>query len=102
MTSILLDDLPLTYRHVVFIAARLGYRYLWIDSLCVIQDSESDWERESSLMGDIYRGNVCIIAAFSAKDSHGGCFVNRNPLSYMPCRLSNIPPVVADGQWLFR
>ena len=31
-----------------------GVRYLWIDSLCIVQDSVVDWRRESAIMGEIY------------------------------------------------
>jgi hypothetical protein len=95
--------LPLTFRDAITITRRLGYRYLWIDSLCIIQDSARDWERESSIMGDIYRGSDCTISALGAKDSHGGCFTTRNPLRFRPCRLTgeaNKEALVARGATL--
>jgi len=52
-------------------------KYLWIDSLCIIQDSKSDWEIESAKMGQIYRGSTITIAATSATDSRDGCFVEK-------------------------
>src|SRR5450755_2564024 len=42
-TGIPVGRLPNTFRHAVSITRRLGFRYLWIDSLCIIQDSEGDW-----------------------------------------------------------
>lgn len=84
-TGFALEKLPLTFQDAVIITKRLGFRYLWIDSLCIIQDSALDWKFESSIMGDIYRGSVCTIAALAATDSHGGCFMNRNPLMFAPC-----------------
>lgn len=43
------DKLPKTFRHAINIARRLGVRYLWIDAICIIQDSEfeENWLRES-------------------------------------------------------
>jgi hypothetical protein len=38
------------FQHAISITRRLGYRYLWIDSLCIIQDSAEDWARESAQM----------------------------------------------------
>jgi hypothetical protein len=40
------DDLPSTFRDAVLMAWYIGCRYLWIDSLCVIQDDNDDWEIE--------------------------------------------------------
>lgn len=85
--SIPFDSLPLTFQHAVTITRTLGFRYLWIDTLCIIQDSEQDWIEQSAIMGAIYRGGACNIAATSSKDSRGGCFVTRNPLLYTPCNL---------------
>lgn len=86
-TVIHLHELPKTFRRAVSITRELGYRYLWIDSLCIIQDSEEDWKRESVRMGDIYRNSTCCIAAVASDDDDGGCFFSRNPLAYFPCRL---------------
>jgi hypothetical protein len=41
--------LPTTFRDAVTITLGLGYRLLWIDSLCIIQDSKSDWEERQVL-----------------------------------------------------
>src|SRR5205809_2185875 len=46
-TSINLGSLPKTFKDAIEIANRMGVRYLWIDSLCVIQDDE-DCRRESA------------------------------------------------------
>jgi len=67
--SVDLQALPNTFRDAITLTTRLGYSYLWIDSLCIYQDSERDWERESSKMGDIYRNAVLTIAASSSKSS---------------------------------
>ena len=43
--------LPLTFRQAISITLRLGEKYIWIDSLCIIQDSVQDWMKESQTMG---------------------------------------------------
>jgi len=68
-------DLPKTFQDAVIISRQLRIQYLWIDALCIIQDSVEDWEVESSRMADIYRNSYLTIAATSAKDSKEGCFV---------------------------
>ncbi|KAG4432730.1 hypothetical protein IFR05_011786 [Cadophora sp. M221] len=61
----------------VKITRRLGVRYLWIDTLCIIQDSHSDWSVEAYDMAKIYRNAILTIAAASASDHSEGCFSNR-------------------------
>ena len=51
---------------------QLGIRYLWVDSLCIIQDSAKDWEAESSQMTDIYGGATITIFADGAADDNAG------------------------------
>lgn len=46
-TGISLADLPHTFQDAIHVTRKLGHGYLWIDSLCIIQDSRSDWARES-------------------------------------------------------
>ncbi|KAH7625330.1 hypothetical protein B0T09DRAFT_361305 [Sordaria sp. MPI-SDFR-AT-0083] len=46
--------LPQTFADAVWVTRELGIRYLWINSLCIIQDSPSDWDAESQQMGSIY------------------------------------------------
>jgi hypothetical protein len=72
--GIRLTALPKTFRDAVVLARKLGLRYLWIDSLCIIQDSSEDWQIESSKMADIYHNSFVTIAAISSPDSRGGCF----------------------------
>lgn len=59
------SKLSTTFQDAARIALNLGLRYLWIDALCIIQDSALDWERESSRMGDVYAGSTVTLAAES-------------------------------------
>ncbi|KUI72547.1 hypothetical protein VM1G_08286 [Cytospora mali] len=65
-----------TFRDAVDIVRELGQSYVWIDSLCIIQDDEEDWAREAALMADVYRESFCTISAHSSKDGDGGCRVD--------------------------
>lgn len=71
-----MSDLPKTCRDAVIIARAIGLQYLWIDSLCIIQDSKDDWEKEAALMGNIYSNAVVTIAALDSPDSDTGLFVS--------------------------
>jgi hypothetical protein len=67
--------LPATFRDAITVSRRLGIRYIWIDSLCIIQDSPADWARESAKMADIYANSYLTIAAASSKDGAGGLYL---------------------------
>lgn len=71
------SSLPRTFQDAIEIAEGLDIRYLWIDSLCIIQDDTDDWERESSRMASIYANTYLNIAATSSGSSDGGCFKPR-------------------------
>jgi hypothetical protein len=81
------EELPLTFQHAIIVTRNLGYRYLWIDSLCIVQDSTDDWKMESAIMGDIYSGCDCSISAMASRDGSGGLFVAQNPLRHLTCTI---------------
>ncbi|ROV90496.1 hypothetical protein VMCG_09832 [Cytospora schulzeri] len=70
------EALSRTFREAVAISRDLGQSYLWIDSLCIVQDDGDDWAREAALMAEVYRESFCTIAAHSARDGDDGCRVN--------------------------
>ncbi|TLD31650.1 hypothetical protein PspLS_01820 [Pyricularia sp. CBS 133598] len=82
------DRLPKTFRDAVESTLRLGHQYIWIDSLCIVQDSAEDWAQQSAIMGQIYRNSVCTIAATASSNSLEGCFVQCKPLSHHDCRMT--------------
>jgi hypothetical protein len=57
-----LRDLPQTYREAVHITRKLGVRFLWIDSLCIIQDGRLDWASECGRMEEVFASAYCTIA----------------------------------------
>lgn len=68
--------LPQTYIDAVNVCRALGVHYLWIDALCIIQDSREDWERESARMSAIYAGSLLTVAAASSSSAAEG-FIRR-------------------------
>jgi Heterokaryon incompatibility protein (HET) len=81
------EALPKTLRDAVHITRWFGIRRLWIDSLCIIQDSVEDWNNESKDMAKIYQHSYLNIAALKASKSREGCFALRDPLLWQPCDL---------------
>lgn len=78
------DDLPKTFQDAIVFCRSLGVTYIWIDSLCIVQDDDDDWASESAKMGLIYAGAIFTIAAMASKDGNGGCFRtdDRKPLEF--------------------
>lgn len=70
-------DLPRNFADAARVCLRLGIPYLWIDSLCIIQDSADDWKREAVKMHLVYRHAVVTIVATSATSTHDG-FLDRD------------------------
>ncbi|KEY72507.1 hypothetical protein S7711_10184 [Stachybotrys chartarum IBT 7711] len=66
------SDLPQTFQDAVWMTHALGYRRLWIDSLCIKQDDVEDWKRESATMHTVYRNAVIAISATRAANSSEG------------------------------
>ena len=69
---VVFEQLPLTYRDAVTVTLMLGYRYLWIDALCIQQDSAADWEAESLKMDLYYGGSAVTICVDSAESLEAG------------------------------
>lgn len=87
LQNVPVHDLPRTFQDAVDITLRLGYRYLWVDALCILQDDTEDWSTEAQAMGYIYGNSVCTIAALAAPDSSSGCYGMRSPLAHLPCKI---------------
>jgi hypothetical protein len=64
--GILLSQLPRTFQDAVNVTHRLGFRYLWIDSLCIIQDDEDDWTKEAARMCSVYQNAALVLGASAA------------------------------------
>lgn len=63
-----------TYKDAILVARSLGLAYIWIDSMCIIQDDDGDWDREAATMSAVYGGSSLNIAATAAPDGTFGCF----------------------------
>jgi hypothetical protein len=87
-TPLSLASLPQIFRDAVKIARWMKADYIWIDALCIIQDSPSDWATESSKMYQYYTNTYCNIAATSAEPGKG-CFTSRH--------ISTVKPYVIDN-----
>ncbi|KAF2395771.1 HET-domain-containing protein [Trichodelitschia bisporula] len=67
-----LETLPQTIHHAIYVTLSLGLSYLWIDCLCIVQDSIPDKTREIGQMPRVYKGAYVTIAAAVAANPHEG------------------------------
>jgi hypothetical protein len=73
------DLLPQTFQDAIDFVRRLGQRYLWIDSLCILQDDRDDWDEQSVKMAEIYENSYLTLAASWASDCTGGLYHKDSP-----------------------
>lgn len=68
------QELSNTFRDAILLTRRLGVDFIWIDSLCIVQDDLEDWEIESANMASIYNNSYLTIAATKSRDGSGGFY----------------------------
>ena len=83
-TGLPLESLPNTYVDAIHVTAQLGIRYIWIDALCIIQDSQHDWRSEASTMQAVYRNSYLTISAVAGAHANSGLFYSRDPAKVQP------------------
>jgi hypothetical protein len=94
-----MEGLPKTIRDAITATRQLGYRFLWVDALCIIQDSASDKAEEISKMSEIYSKSVVTISAEDSKDGNEG-FLRALPADVSGNKefAQSIPYLDADGK----
>jgi hypothetical protein len=88
--------LPKTFRDAIDITRLLKIRYLWIDSLCIIQDDGSDWGRESLVMGTYYLRAHLVISASRASSDDEGFLSEREPSHAISIGISMAPGIAGS------
>lgn len=100
--EIKMSDMPPTFRDAVIVCRALEIRYLWIDSLCIVQDSDEDWEWHCSEMNAIYGQSFLTISAAGSKDSQGGLLMQKVPPDRLWCtfRPSDCPGEIQVAEYI--
>jgi hypothetical protein len=75
------ETLPVTYQNAFNVLLFLDIKYIWIDSLCIIQDQNSgeDWNQEAETMMKVYQKAFLNLAATRSENSDMGLFAERDP-----------------------
>ncbi|KAJ9632025.1 hypothetical protein H2203_000426 [Taxawa tesnikishii (nom. ined.)] len=90
--GIIISELPETIQDAIAIARGLAVPYLWVDSLCIIQEDAEDWPRESSTMGDTYSNAFLTIGADCAESATSKIIRNRQWSNLRYCQQFRLGP----------
>lgn len=91
-----LHQLPKVLLDVIVVAQALGIRYVWVDTLCIMQNNEEDWKKEAAMMWEVYSNAYLNIAATASSNSTQGLFRERTPFTTKACSAT-----VREGHSLF-
>ena len=81
--GILISELPQTIQDAIRVTQSLGVRFLWVDSLCIIQDDPQDMAKELSMMPDYYENSLVTICAASSSSCVQGFLQPRKTPEYL-------------------
>ena len=81
------EQLPQSIQDAIFVARGLRIQFLWVDSLCILQDSATDKATEIGKMRTIFRNSTVTIAAASARTVYDGFLEPRIPPTACKLRL---------------
>ncbi|OAK94884.1 HET-domain-containing protein [Phaeosphaeriaceae sp. SRC1lsM3a] len=90
------DQIPATFRDAFAVTKALGFRYIWIDALCILQDDFQDLQIELGRMGEIYQCSTITIFASKGGSTDSGLFTKRDGQLYKPCN-TVIKQALKDG-----
>jgi hypothetical protein len=82
--SLPVEKLTRTFQDALFATNELGFEYIWIDSLCILQDNIDDWRREAPLMGEVYKNASCNISASAFSNGEEGFILPQRRLDPTP------------------
>lgn len=108
LQCIVIANLPRTFQDAIQLTRQMGIRYLWIDSLCIIQDSQEDWSEQVALMNDVYQGSYLNYAADTSINPNEGLLTTRSAILATPLRVpirgaeipQDLPPLRLKGTLL--
>ncbi|KAF2106153.1 hypothetical protein BDV96DRAFT_655024 [Lophiotrema nucula] len=95
--AISIADLPTTFRQAVQITRSLGIQYIWIDSLCIVQDDSEDWDHESGLMEKVFSSAYATIAATCATGTNDGFLKSRPKRQCVLMKKGEFPYYVCEA-----
>lgn len=84
--EIVFDQLPQTFKDAVITTRAMGVRFLWIDSICIIQGPDGDFSDQAARMEDVYSSAYCVLTASRATGQHDGFLGTRTNNDFVAIR----------------
>ena len=97
--SVSVTELSKTMQEAIAVVRSLGFRYLWIDALCIIQDSKEDWLRESLRMSEVFKSAILTIAVTDSDHHSKGVFTAREASCVRPVRFEDFRMPRTSRSW---
>ena len=99
-TGVPWEVLSRNFREAIELAWFLRVRYMWIDSLCIVQGT-NDFHNEAPLMHKVYRNSYCNIAIADSYDSTGGLYRRRTAADMVPAthKADGKSPILGRKTW---
>ena len=88
MHTLPVEELPKSLQDAILLTRALGFQYIWIDSLCILQDDTEDWKQESRSMHAVYKNAICNISASGFSDGVEGFLSTKRRIDPVPV---NVP-----------
>jgi hypothetical protein len=82
------ENLPTTFKEAISACVELKYQYLWIDSLCIIQDNPADWQEQAAEMNMVYEKAVLSLCMAGSATPSEASFLLRNTDLMLPLSLT--------------
>lgn len=86
------EKLPSTFQNAITMSRALGVQHLWIDSICIIQGEDGDFNEESKNMEDVFSSAYCVLAASSANGQYDGFLKPREARKFLTIVRDGLPP----------
>ncbi|KAI0103024.1 heterokaryon incompatibility protein-domain-containing protein [Nemania sp. FL0031] len=105
-SGVAMDRLDPTIRDAIFITRSLGIPYIWVDSLCIIQDPGVEWQEQAGKMNEAYGGSTVTLVVASSKTVREG-FLKDRQRQYIPItlfsgnisKITNSPDAYLSPEW---
>ncbi|KAF4343740.1 TOL protein [Fusarium beomiforme] len=93
MNEIKVEDLEKTVRDAVYVTHELGYKYLWVDRFCIVQDCHEDQRRELPRIPTNYKNAAVTLAIGTASHASEGFLdtPSSRPVTYLPEHKFDVP-----------
>ncbi|KAH8588008.1 heterokaryon incompatibility protein-domain-containing protein, partial [Bisporella sp. PMI_857] len=71
LSGVAMEILPRTLQDAIKFTRNINLDWLWVDSLCIIQDSQEDWNHEALTMRQVYQDSFLTVAALGGASKQG-------------------------------